>query len=78
MTVHTHTVGISIARGSSANHAGWGLQVTLADFRVAETRVQPSAMREVALEVCPCMELSACIFVLCTATGCVSNQQPDC
>ena len=28
-----------------------GLQVTLADLKVAETRVQPSAMREVALEV---------------------------
>lgn len=27
------------------------LQVTLADLKVAETRVQPSAMREVALEV---------------------------
>lgn len=27
------------------------LRVTLADFRVAETRVQPSAMREVGLEV---------------------------
>lgn len=28
------------------------LRVTLADFKVAETRVQPSAMREVGLEVC--------------------------
>lgn len=52
----------------NSNIRGSGLQVTLADFKVAETRVQPSAMREVALEVCPCMALSACVFVLCTAT----------
>ena len=74
MTVHSLPVGISGAKGSSAI-TGCGLQVTLADFKVAETRVQPSAMREVALEVCPCMALSACIFVPCTATTCVFNQQ---
>ena len=32
-------------------HGQSALQLTLADFRVAETRVRPSAMREVALEV---------------------------
>ena len=32
------------------------LRVTLADFKVAETRVQPSAMREVGLEVHCCAQ----------------------
>lgn len=38
--------------GKAAGQAGQaGLEITQADFKVAETRVRPSAMREVALEV---------------------------
>ena len=43
---------------ASANSHVAELQVTLADFKVAETRVQPSAMREVGLEVKPCLSHS--------------------
>ncbi|KAK9807627.1 hypothetical protein WJX72_004612 [[Myrmecia] bisecta] len=41
----------ALARQSSTSDGGTELRVTLDDFRVAETRVRPSAMREVALEV---------------------------
>ena len=44
----------TVAAGAAAGSAGGGSAgpcVTLADFRAAETRVRPSAMREVAFEV---------------------------
>ena len=53
------------SQASSAVAAGSELQITLADFRVAETRVRPSAMREVALEVCCCFTATAVFTLVC-------------
>ena len=44
----------SAIQSSSVRAKSAELQITLADFKVAETRVRPSAMREVALEVTSC------------------------
>lgn len=55
------------AKALSRRRSGWS-QVTLADFRVAETRVQPSAMREVALEVCASTQHARLAHPLCEAS----------
>ena len=70
----------SAMQSSSARAESAELQITLADFKVAETRVRPSAMREVALEVtsCPfCLLLSLNMTIADTIAGItvLSNNQ---
>ena len=48
-----HEAGRGTEQSSGAQARRHALQITLADLRVAETRVGPSAMREVGLQVSP-------------------------
>ena len=48
-----HEAGKGMEQSIGAQAGSQALQITLADLRVAETRVGPSAMREVALQVSP-------------------------
>lgn len=63
----TSQQGEALYTKSVSRESGQGkLQITLADFKVAETRVRPSAMREVALEV---STLLCCLYCLFHAAG---------